>query len=103
MGDPSSRSGSRRNSTWRRSWLSLAACASADPEIFFSADTATKNRAKLVCADCPVRQECLKHAITKPERFGIWGGLDEAERRVVARRLRDRRAAAARKARRKSA
>ena len=75
----------------QRSWISRAACSSADPEIFFSPDTSLRNRAKWVCAECEVRQQCLRHALTQPERHGIWGGLDEAERRIVARRLRSKR------------
>src|SRR5207249_7912786 len=36
--------------------------------------------AKRVCAECPVRQQCLEHALALPEQFGIWGGLTELER-----------------------
>jgi len=40
-------------------------------------------RAKAVCADCAVRATCLDWALANHEAFGIWGGLNEAERRVM--------------------
>lgn len=46
--------------------------------------------AKRVCATCPVRTECLDHAITHRETDGVWGGLDRLERQREARRRRDR-------------
>ena len=42
---------------------------------------ARERRAKQVCASCPVRAECLEHAITLDERYGVWGGLTQDERR----------------------
>jgi WhiB family redox-sensing transcriptional regulator len=39
--------------------------------------------AKEVCARCPVRVECLEHALTAREQFGIWGGLGERSRRKL--------------------
>lgn len=53
--------------------------------------------AKQVCAGCPVRAECLAHAIEQGEDHGVWGGLSPAERRAVTRR-RGRRAAGQRHA-----
>ncbi|CAN5861573.1 MAG: WhiB family transcriptional regulator [Ilumatobacteraceae bacterium] len=44
---------------------------------------AREHRAKQVCAGCPVRQRCLEHAVATDERFGIWGGLDQDERRSL--------------------
>lgn len=38
-------------------------------------------RAKKVCAACPVATECLEHALRAGEVHGIWGGLNEVERR----------------------
>ena len=43
---------------------------------------ARERRAKMVCASCPVRVECLDHAIAFDERYGIWGGLTQDERRL---------------------
>jgi len=42
-----------------------------------------EHRAKLVCASCPVRTQCLDHAIAVDERYGVWGGLTQDERRLV--------------------
>jgi WhiB family redox-sensing transcriptional regulator len=42
--------------------------------------------AKRICIGCPVRQECLDYALVSNQRFGIWGGLTEEERRPVRRR-----------------
>ena len=44
---------------------------------------ARERRAKSVCASCPVRDECLEHAIDVDERYGIWGGLNQEERRLL--------------------
>ena len=44
---------------------------------------ARERRAKSVCASCPVRDECLEHAIDVDERYGIWGGLNQDERRLL--------------------
>jgi len=40
-----------------------------------------------VCAGCAVRAECLQEALDRGERFGVWGGLSEGERRALAARL----------------
>lgn len=42
-----------------------------------------EQRAKTVCASCIVRQECLEQALNSGERYGIWGGLTDAERHHV--------------------
>jgi WhiB family redox-sensing transcriptional regulator len=44
---------------------------------------ARERRAKEICADCPVVQECLEYAMSIKEPHGIWGGLNEAERRLL--------------------
>lgn len=44
---------------------------------------ARERRAKAVCATCPVRADCLHHAIAVDERYGIWGGLNQDERRLL--------------------
>jgi len=46
-----------------------------------TARIARERAAKRVCAACPVRQECLDYALRVREPFGIWGGLNETERR----------------------
>jgi WhiB family redox-sensing transcriptional regulator len=63
------------------SWMELARCAEVDPEAFFPEKGGSTRRAKLVCGGCEVRAECLGYALDHGERFGIWGGLSEQERR----------------------
>ncbi len=46
---------------------------------------ARERRAKSVCASCPVRTQCLDHAVAVDERYGIWGGLNHDERRTLRR------------------
>ena len=53
-----------------------------------------ERKAKTVCAACPVRAECLTYAVSRPEKYGTWGGLNEEER-ASERRRRMRRANAA--------
>lgn len=72
-------------------WIDRAACAGVDPELFFPDRGESTAPAKAVCAGCPVRAECLDHALVNVERFGIWGGTSERERRAI--RLRRARAA----------
>ena len=64
-------------------WRERALCAQTDPEAFFPEKGGSTREAKKVCLSCEVRAECLESAITNDERFGIWGGLSERERRVV--------------------
>lgn len=60
------------------------ACAETDPEAFHPEKGGTTKPAKQVCAVCDVRVECLEGALARGERFGIWGGLSERERRKLA-------------------
>ena len=62
-------------------WQVDALCAQTDPEAFFPEKGGSTRDAKKVCGACPVRQECLDYAMANDERFGIWGGLSERERR----------------------
>jgi WhiB family redox-sensing transcriptional regulator len=63
------------------SWRLDAPCAETDPEAFFPDKGGSTRDAKRVCAGCPVRLQCLEFALGNDERFGIWGGLSERERR----------------------
>jgi WhiB family redox-sensing transcriptional regulator len=65
------------------SWQERALCAQTDPEAFFPEKGGSTREAKRVCMSCEVRAECLDYALAKDERFGIWGGLSERERRRV--------------------
>jgi Transcription factor WhiB. len=62
-------------------WQQQALCAQTDPEAFFPEKGGSSREAKSVCAKCDVRAECLEYALENDERFGIWGGLSERERR----------------------
>ena len=61
-----------------------------DPEIFFPdpEDDSDALTAKLVCAECHVREACLEHALAVREKDGIWGGATERERRRMIRQRR---------------
>ena len=63
------------------SWRLEALCAETDPEAFFPEKGGSTRDAKRVCSGCSVRAECLEFALANDERFGIWGGLSERERR----------------------
>jgi len=65
-------------------WASDALCAQVDPEIFHPEKGGSTREAKKVCAACFVQAECLDWALTTNERFGIWGGLSERERRAIS-------------------
>lgn len=62
-------------------WQADALCAQTDPEAFFPEKGGSTREAKRVCEGCEVRSECLDYALANDERFGIWGGLSERERR----------------------
>src|SRR5215475_6939506 len=66
-------------------WLDGALCAQTDPEAFFPEKGGSTREAKKVCRSCEVRAECLEYALEHDERFGIWGGLSERERRRLKR------------------
>lgn len=65
-------------------WADHAICKTVDPEIFYPENGAQNNEAKRVCFTCPVRAECLAHAMTHSE-IGIWGGTSEYDRRLLRR------------------
>ena len=66
-------------------WQEKALCAQTDPEAFFPEKGGSTREAKGVCSSCEVRSECLEYALENDERFGIWGGLSERERRRMRR------------------
>ena len=67
-------------------WQERGLCAQTDPEAFFPEKGGSTREAKKVCLTCDVRQECLEYALANDERFGIWGGLSERERRKLKKR-----------------
>jgi WhiB family redox-sensing transcriptional regulator len=84
---------SRRPATMRyeqtetdeRTWQDFANCLGVDPDLFFPERGASTREAKEVCRGCVVREDCLEYALTNGEKFGIWGGLSERERRRIRR------------------
>lgn len=81
-------------------WQFDAACRGEDSALFFAPGyferreekAARELRAKAICAVCPVRDECLEFALAARESHGVWGGLNEQERRHVLRQRRALRA-----------
>jgi WhiB family redox-sensing transcriptional regulator len=67
-------------------WRVDALCAQTDPEVFFPEKGKSTRQAKRLCADCAVTAQCLDQALAADERFGVWGGLSERERRALRRR-----------------
>lgn len=74
------------------SWQAKAACRGPQAAVFFpppqferKADRLERERrAKAICAECIVCNECLDYSIQIKEPHGIWGGLNEHERRALA-------------------
>jgi WhiB family redox-sensing transcriptional regulator len=62
-------------------WQHRALCAQTDPDAFFPDAGGSTRSAKRVCRSCEVRTECLEYALDHDERFGVWGGMSERERR----------------------
>lgn len=72
------------------SWRRRAACRGLDVVVFYPAadEEADAAEAKAICAQCPVREACLEHALAHREREGVWGGATERERRRIVRQRR---------------
>src|SRR4051812_8280216 len=70
---------------WNEDWAVKALCNQARPDELFVRGAA-QNRAKQLCAGCPVRTECLAEALDNEIEWGVWGGMTERERRALLRR-----------------
>ena len=70
---------------WVEDWAPRAACRAAQPDQLFVRG-AEQNKAKQLCAGCPVRTECLAEALDNQIEWGVWGGMTERERRALLRR-----------------
>lgn len=68
-----------------KGWQDFANCLGVDPDLFFPERGASTREAKEVCKGCVVREDCLEYALANGEKFGIWGGLSERERRRIRR------------------
>lgn len=71
----------------RRNWRAEAACRGQDTGEWFPARGDPTGRLLAVCHECPVRVDCLEHAVAVPESVGIWGGTSERSRRAMRRIL----------------
>ncbi|GAB6987808.1 transcriptional regulator WblA [Nocardioides pyridinolyticus] len=70
---------------WVEDWAPAAACRESHPDQLFVRG-AEQNKAKQLCAGCPVRTECLAEALDNQIEWGVWGGMTERERRALLRR-----------------
>lgn len=82
------------------SWRQHAACRNEDAELFFPVGTGAPalrqaEEAKAICHTCPVAEQCLEWALETKQQYGVWGGLDENQRRALATRAARRRLRAA--------
>jgi WhiB family redox-sensing transcriptional regulator len=76
------------------SWQDKGLCKTdgVDATVFFNDERlrgperqARESAAKKICTACPIKTECLEHALAVPEDFGVWGGLTEKERMVIVK------------------
>lgn len=80
---------------WYMGWQYKAACRGEDSNLFFAPNyferkeekASREGRARAICGRCEVREDCLEYALRVREPHGIWGGLNEVERKAL---LRDR-------------
>jgi WhiB family transcriptional regulator, redox-sensing transcriptional regulator len=70
-------------------WMALGLCRLHAPSTFFPSDGVGVDKARKICAECPVVSECLEHALEHRIEHGVWGGCSERERRRILRRRRD--------------
>ena len=66
-------------------WVVDANCQGVNPDLFFPGRGESADAAKAVCAGCVVSAECLEYALDAGEKFGVWGGKSERERRRLRR------------------
>jgi WhiB family redox-sensing transcriptional regulator len=77
-------------------WMARGNCAHESPALFFPSDGVGVEVARRMCATCPVKDECLEHALVNRIDHGVWGGASERERRRILKRRRLAMAGAAR-------
>lgn len=80
-----------RESSFENAWQEVAGCRGPASALFFAPVVSERredreireSRAKAICAECPVSAQCLDFAMSSREQHGIWGGKNEAERRLM--------------------
>jgi WhiB family redox-sensing transcriptional regulator len=70
-------------------WMALGLCRMYAPAMFFPSDGVGVDKARKICDGCPVKAECLEHALEHRIEHGVWGGCSERERRRILKRRRD--------------
>ncbi len=68
-----------------RPWGVFSACREADPSLFFATTRGDERAALVVCSSCAVKDDCLDFALNTRERFGVWGGTTERDRKRLLR------------------
>jgi WhiB family redox-sensing transcriptional regulator len=69
-------------------WMARGNCAHESPSTFFPSDGVGVEIARRICATCPVKVQCLEHALINRIDHGVWGGCSERERRRILKRRR---------------
>lgn len=67
-------------------WENDTLCSPLNAELFFPEEHQSHREAKKICHACPVSQDCLDYALEANEKFGIWGGLNQTERKKLKRK-----------------
>ncbi|MEI6495405.1 MAG: WhiB family transcriptional regulator [Actinomycetota bacterium] len=70
-------------------WMAGGNCRNYPPAVFFPSDGVGVDRARKICADCPVSATCLEYALDERIEHGVWGGCSERERRRILKRRRN--------------
>lgn len=76
-------------------WQAEGLCSQTDPDAFFPMYPQQARKAIMVCAKCPVKQQCLDYALKNNEQYGVWGGYDFTRREIGISQRRTERAASA--------
>ncbi len=69
-------------------WMAEGNCRNYPPAAFFPSDGVGVDRARKICATCPVIETCLEYALHNRIEHGVWGGCSERERRRILKRRR---------------
>ena len=82
----SARAKSVQATTCRDKTTLAVPCHRADPDLWFAENPVELERAKALCADCPIRRECLAAALERQEPWGVWGGEIFERGAIIARK-----------------
>jgi WhiB family transcriptional regulator, redox-sensing transcriptional regulator len=74
------------STTCRQKRLPALPCHVGDPDLWFADNPADLERAKQLCAECPIREGCLAAALERGEPWGVWGGQIFEQGAVIARK-----------------